>query len=178
MYRLLVTQRPASPADQRFLLRVFASTRAAELAQIRGDAASRDAFVRLQFHAQAVCYRQHWPMSQDAVIEVVLRGAMLPVGRLWTDCRADSIHVLDIALLPEWRGRGVGTFCLECLQRQASQGQQALTLQVAQGNPARRLYERLGFGYAGPQDGMHQWMEWRQAKGAPRACEESCDEQA
>ena len=166
MSRLLVTQRPASPADQDFLLRVFASTRVTELAQVRGGTAARAAHVRLQFHAQALYYRQHWPTSDDAVVEVVLRDAMLPVGRLWTDRRADSIHVLDIALLPEWRGRGVGSVCLERLQREASQGNRVLTLQVRLGNPARGLYERLGFVCTGPQDGLHLWMEWRQVQNA------------
>ena len=175
---LVVTQRPARPADQDFLMRVFASTRTAELAPFRGDAAASHAFVRMQFLAQSRCYQQHGPASRDAVVEVVWRGITLRVGRLWTDRLANSIHLLDIALLPEWRGQGVGSVCLQRLQHQAAQRQQALTLQVRQGNPARRLYERLGFCCTGPQVELHQGMKWRRAEGAPCVRKESCDEQA
>lgn len=178
MSALAVTLRPTSVADQDFLLRVYASTRATELALTGWDESTCDLFVRMQFNAQTTHYRQQWPASDHSVIEVRSQGATHRVGRLWVDRRADAIHVLDIALLPGWCSFGIGTACLERLMSEGAQGGQALTIHVEQGNPARRLYDRLGFQPVGPQRGLHQLMAWRHNAGAKLPREEACYEQA
>ena len=169
--------RPATAADQGFLLGVYASTRAAELALTGWDEPACDAFVQMQFNAQAAHYRAHWPASEHSVIEALAQGARQPAGRLWIDLRADEMHVLDIALLPQWRGLGLGGACLERLMDEASQSGKALTIQVEQGNPARRLYDRLGFQPVGPQQGLHQLMAWPRKAVSDSPKEEACYEQ-
>lgn len=169
MSTLTIAVRSVLPADEDFLLRVFASTRAAEYTLGIWDEAAWDAFVRMQFKAQSAHYRAHWPNSDHAVIEAHLDGATLPIGRLWVDRRADSIHVLDITLLPEWRGYGIGALCLERLMREAALAAQTLTVQVEESNPARRLYERLGFCCASPQRSLHHWMVWGRSTSASAA---------
>lgn len=173
--------RPVVPGDDDFLLQVYASTRAAELALTAWSAADCDAFVRMQFNAQRTHYRQHWPASEHSVIEVVDAGAPAQaVGRVWLDWRADCLHLLDITLLPAWCGRGLGTAVLRSLQQQAAQRGCALSIQVEQGNPARRLYERLGFEACGAQQGFHQLMRWQPAGPfvATSTLQEICSEQA
>lgn len=178
MSQLDTLLRPIRDTDEEFLLRVYASTRAAELAQTGWDESVCDAFVRMQFHAQASYYRTQWPMSVHSVIEVMWMDVQHPAGRLWVDRRSDVIHVLDIALLPEWRGRGVGATCLKRLIAEAVRLGQTVTIQVEQNNPARRLYDRLGFAPVGSQQGMHQLMAWRNPADATLTREEACDEQA
>ncbi|MFK9714769.1 GNAT family N-acetyltransferase, partial [Escherichia coli] len=77
-------------------------------------------------------------------------------GWLWLDDRAEGLHILDISLLPAWRGRGLGTRCLTALAA-ANEGR-ALSIQVEIHNPARRLYERLGFAADGAPEGLYQAM--------------------
>ena len=178
MFAPSVSLRASTAADHDFLLRVYASTRAAELAQTGWDTASCQTFVQMQFNAQASHYRQQWPASVDSVIEAQLNGLAHQVGRLWVDHRANEIHMLDIALLPEWCGSGIGSACFRQHMREASHVGMALTIQVEQGNPARRLYDRLGFVPVGPQHGLHQLMSWRGRARDPLPRKETCDEQA
>lgn len=153
--------RPATAADDHFLRQVYAGTRADELALTDWDAARREAFVALQYRAQAAHYQAHWPDAQRSVIVAWQGGVAQDAGRLWLHQRADSIHVLDIALLAAFRGQGIGTGCLQHLMQQAEAGGRALTIYVEAGNPARRLYDRLGFVPVGQPQGVHQHMAWR-----------------
>lgn len=153
--------RPLGPADEAFLLRVYAGTRADELALTAWDDATREAFVRMQYRAQSTHYQQHWPDAEHVVIVLREGASAHDVGRLWLDRGADAVHVLDIALLPERRGQGLGRLVLQQLMAEAWTQGRALTIYVETGNPARRLYDRLGFAPVGPPDGLHQFMRWR-----------------
>lgn len=145
-YRL----RPATRADEAWQLAIYASTRDDELALTGWPAAQCEAFVRQQHQAQQRHYALHFPRSACHLVLVADDVA----GRLWLDERGDRLHILDLALLPAWRNRGLGTRCLLDL---AAQGR-PLGIQVELHNPARRLYERLGFVTDGEPQGLHQPM--------------------
>lgn len=153
--------RPVENADEKFLLRLYASTRAAELALTGWDTPACEAFVLMQFKAQTAFYEQQWPDAEHSIIQVLQGTTQHDAGRLWLHQRDSSLHVLDIALLPAWCGRGMGGACLQGLQSRAAGHGLNLSVQVEQGNPARRLYERLGFVPVGAQQGIHQYMRWR-----------------
>ena len=74
-----------------------------------------------------------------------MEAAGTPIGRLAVDRREANLHLIDIALVPERRGEGVGGAILSDLIAEAETLGFPLTLQVDQANPARWLYERLGF---------------------------------
>lgn len=169
------TLRAAGPTDADFLLRVFAGTRADELALTGWNPQQCEVFIRQQALAQATHYQAHWPDAEHAVIECPLDGRRQDIGRLWLHRRADAVHVLDIALLPSWRGRGLGTQVLRRVAAEAAAVGRALTIYVEAGNPARRLYDRLGFEPVGEADGVHQFMRWRCVRTTSL---EICDEQA
>jgi GNAT superfamily N-acetyltransferase len=60
--------------------------------------------------------------------------------------RADDVVLLaDLEILPPWRGQGIGTALVRQVVGEAHACALPVTLQVLRGNPARRLYERLGF---------------------------------
>jgi GNAT superfamily N-acetyltransferase len=136
-----VSLRAAVPGDRPFLERVYASTREDELRLVPWSDEEKRAFVRQQFTFQDLHYRQEYTDAAFLVIEWDGR----PVGRLYLDHRADEVRVVDIAVLPEWRGRGIGTALLQDVLREAARSGASVSIHVERGNGARRLYERLGF---------------------------------
>lgn len=167
--------RASNEADDALLRRIYRDTREAELALTNWDDAEREAFVRMQFEAQRQHYRLHYPGSVESLIQRREHDQWIDVGRLWLDDRGHTLHLLDIAVLARWRARGIGTRALrDTLARAAARGC-AVSIHVETGNPARRLYERLGFVAVGDPEGVHQRMVWRAS--APQL-QEVCDEKA
>ena len=148
--------RPARAEDREFLLRVYASTREEELRLVDWSDEQKTAFVRQQFEAQDAYYRKHYDPASFEVIEV--KGE--PVGRLYVARWEDEIRIVDIALLPEHRGRGVGTALLRELLDEAATERKRLSIHVEVNNPARRLYARLGFAPV-EERGVYVLMEAR-----------------
>src|SRR5215213_1975415 len=97
--------RPVCENDDRFLRRLYASLREDELALVPWDEAQKDAFLRQQFDAQDTYYREHYDGASFDVIEVDGESA----GRLYVARWEDEIRIMDIAVLPEYRGAGIGT---------------------------------------------------------------------
>jgi GNAT superfamily N-acetyltransferase len=136
-----IALRPVRPDDWTFLLALYASTREVELALVDWDAAQKATFVEMQFGAQHAYYQEHYA---GAAFDVILVGAQ-PAGRLYIHRRDDEIRIMDIALLPEYCNRGIGTTLLHGLQSEAAAAGKPLRIHVERFNPALRLYERLGF---------------------------------
>ena len=139
--RRRIELRPVDPGDDEFLFRVYASTREEELARGAVDARRRRRSCAQQFEAQHAYYHEHYA---GASFDVVLVDGE-PAGRLYVDRWRDEIRIVDIALLPEHRGRGIGTALLRELLAEADAAGKPVTIHVEKFNPARRLYERLGF---------------------------------
>lgn len=147
--------------DEPFLLSVYASAREDEPAPWTGE--RQAAFVAMQFAAQSAHYAEHYAgMSSD----VVLVGGE-PAGRLLVARRRDEIRIVDIALLPAFRGRGVGSELLAELMDEATEMAKRLSIHVERHNRARGLYERLGFARVG-ETGTHLRMEWDPARPGAR----------
>lgn len=149
----LVTLRPVGEGDEEHLRRVYAGTREDELALVDWDASAKESFLRQQFDAQDAHYRTY----PDASLDVIDVGGE-PAGRLYVARWPDEIRIMDIALLPEYRGRGIGTNLLEALLDEAAMEGKRLSIHVEKVNPARALYERLGFAEAGDR-GVYVLLE-------------------
>ena len=150
------TLRAAEPADLPFLQAVYASTRAEELAQTNWTTEQKAAFCQHQFAAQDAHYRAHYPTAQFLVVE----QAGERVGRLYVDHWEREIRIMDISLLPEFRGTGTGSWLLRHLQDQARRENKALSIHVEKFNRALGLYERLGF-HPKEDKGVYLLMEWK-----------------
>jgi ribosomal protein S18 acetylase RimI-like enzyme len=135
------TLRPALAEDRELLFSVYASTRAEELTVVPWTAAGKDTFLRQQFAAQDAHYRQHYPGADFLVIE----AAGVPAGRLYVARWPREVRIMDIALLPAHRRRGLGTAILADLLAEATATGKIASIHVERNNPALRLYERLGF---------------------------------
>lgn len=149
--------RPVTAADREFLFGVYASTRAEELAPVAWTAAQKEAFLRQQFEAQDRWWRLQYPGCSFQVVEIDGHAA----GRLYVDRRPAEIRLVDIALLPGFRRLGAGTRLIGDLQREAGAVGVPLTIHVERFNPARALYDRLGFREIGAAGEVYRLLEWR-----------------
>jgi ribosomal protein S18 acetylase RimI-like enzyme len=143
--------REATPADQPFLLEVYASTRLDELEGFGWDDNQKRAFIQMQFLARERSY----PHVDDRIIVLDER----PIGRLLVDRDDAGILLRDIALLTEFRNAGIGSRLIQDLMKEATAAGKPITLHVVVTSPAVRLYERLGFRRTGP-DAAYLEMKW------------------
>ena len=151
-----ITLRPIDPEDEEFLYRVYASTRPDIAALIDWTDEEKHAFLRQQFDLQHTYYQQEFP---DAAYEIILSRDE-PIGRLYLDRRDDEFRVLDITLLPEARGQGIGGYLMQQVLDEAAAAGKPVRIHVEQRNGAKRLYDRLGFQKIEPR-GIYDFMEWR-----------------
>lgn len=151
--------RPETEADIPFLRRLYVSTRWGELAPVVDwTEAQKLAFLESQFGLQRHHYLTHFQAAEFSVLE---RNGV-PAGRLYIDRQAGTLHVVDISLLPDWRGRGTGTALMRAVCAEARVAGKKVSLAVKKLNPAQRLYRRLGFREVG-DTGAYWAMEWRAA---------------
>ena len=149
-----ITLRPAGPDDQEFLVEIYGSTRAEELALTPWTTDQQLAFVRSQFAAQQDHYAKKYPTASHDIIVSNNR----PVGRLYVARLDQEIRIVDITLLPAERNAGVGTYLIKQLLDEASQSGKITRIYVEEFNPSLRLFERLGFSPS-EQYGIHLLMQ-------------------
>lgn len=136
-----VTLRPEREEDEGFVYRVYASTRIEELSVTDWTPETKEAFLRMQFAAQVSHYRNHYAESDFSIVEVDGVAA----GRIYVGRWPEEIRIIDIALLPDYRRRGIGSKLINEVLAEAEEAGKPVTIHVEKFNPARRLYARLGF---------------------------------
>jgi GNAT superfamily N-acetyltransferase len=150
--------RKSLPQDRLFLRSVYAGVRLDELALTDWDEVTKNDFIDMQFEAQDNYYRE---VYADADFLVIVEQGR-PVGRLYIRCTGKEIRVIDLAVLPAFRNRGIGASLLgDILARASTQGV-PVTIHVERMNPALRLYGRLGFVIA-EDKGVYLFLRWSPA---------------
>jgi ribosomal protein S18 acetylase RimI-like enzyme len=150
-----LTFRRVTDADLPVLARIYASTRAEELAPVPWSDADKAAFLDMQFRAQHAHYQQHYP---EADWLMTMRGEE-NIGRLYLDRLPSQHRIIDIAFLPEYRSRGLGEALLRDLLDEAAAAGKPVSIHVEKLNPAMRLYRRLGF-VTEEDKGIYDLMRW------------------
>jgi ribosomal protein S18 acetylase RimI-like enzyme len=150
-----LTFRRITDADLPVLARIYASTRAEELAPVPWSDAEKAAFLDMQFRTQHAHYRQYYP---EADWLMTMRGNE-NVGRLYLERLPSQHRIIDIAFLPEYRGRGLGEALLRDLLDEAAAAGKPVSIHVEKLNPAMRLYRRLGF-VTEEDKGIYDLMRW------------------
>lgn len=150
-----VTLRPITPADEDFLCKLYASTRQEELAVLDWSPDEKESFLTMQFQAQHKFYLEQFDRAEFYMMEF----GKVAIGRLYLDYRQDEIRIIDIALLPDYRDRGIGSAFLKDILAAAAQKRLAVRIHVEQYNRALRLYQRLGFRKIDDR-GVYYLMEW------------------
>lgn len=151
-----VELKPITKDDEPFLYEVYVSTRRKEIDSWGWSAEQIQHFLEMQWCAQQTSYRQQFP---DASHCIILSDDKY-VGRLLTENLPEHHHLIDISILPSFQGKGVGTFLITQLQQKAKEENKSMILQVFQTNPARALYERLGFQVMSA-DEIYLKMRWQ-----------------
>lgn len=108
-----------------------------------------------QFAAQHQHYQNVFPNGEFAVIEEDGNA----IGRIYVAESATEIRLIDVALVPERRGQGIGRALISALQERASESKLPLRLRVEPYNPALHLYQRLGFEMIADEQ-VNWHMEW------------------
>ena len=153
--------RAAAYHDLPFLRALYAATRAEELATVPLPDAAKTHFLGMQFALQHHHFLTRHPCADFLIVSRRERA----IGRLYVDRSSSIWRVLDIAIVPEAQGNGVGTALLSWLQR-ATQSTRSggIDLHVLATNlAAHRLYTRLGFGDAPSMLSTHCRMIWPSA---------------
>ncbi len=148
--------------DLPFLCRLYRTTREDEMAQVPWSESEKQAFLEQQFAFQHDYYTKNFGKASFQL--VLLDGE--PAGRLYLDRRDDEIRLIDIALLPEHRGQGIGGGLMRDVLAEGRRSGLPVRIHVEQNNPALRLYRRLGFERVGDV-GIYYLMEWDPNGGAP-----------
>jgi len=150
-----ITLHEARPEDEQFLREVYACTRADEMAMVPWSEELRNAFLKMQFDAQDAHYRSHYPTASFDVIEV--DGE--PVGRLYVAREAELIRILDIVVLPQRRGNGVGTRLLADILKEAGETGKMVQVYVESFNPSLSSFEKRGFKRIA-EEGVNFLLQW------------------
>lgn len=148
--------RAAEPGDETLLFALFCEDKAAQLAAVGLGQAQIQMLIEMQYRGRTMTYSAAYP---DAMELMIVEPDSAAVGHMLLDRNPDRWRIVDIAVLAAHRGRGLGTRVLQDCKRQAAAAGAAIELQVEPYNPARRLYERLGF-RATEEDVMNVKMVW------------------
>ncbi|MBR1266846.1 GNAT family N-acetyltransferase [Bradyrhizobium sp. AUGA SZCCT0222] len=148
--------RRAADVDLPFLGRVYASTRSDELSIAPWSDAEKADFLDRQFRAQHAHYQKYYPNADWLVIEHLCHD----IGRLYIERWPTQHRIIDIAFLPEHRGKGLGEALLRDLLDEAAAVAKDASIHVEKLNPAMRLYRRLGF-VTEEDKGVYDLMRWK-----------------
>lgn len=156
---MTVSLRPFRPEDQDFLFRLYAGTRQQEVSAWGWSSAQQETFLRMQFNAQQRGYEMTYENAEHQI--VILEDDASEenrIGRIMVLRAQGAVLLVDISLLPEYRGRGIGGGLIQDWVEQCNKDKFVVRLQVLKTNPAQRLYERLGFLKMG-EDELYFQME-------------------
>jgi GNAT superfamily N-acetyltransferase len=150
-----IVYRPKSDADRPFLRYVYGTTRAGEMDLVQWTPEQKAEFLDMQFTAQWSHYEQYYP---DCAFLVIERDGQ-PIGRIYIDRTPEEICLVDIVLLPEVRGAGLGSQLVHEILDEAQAAGKQVTIHVEHFNPAMHLYQRLGFEKI-EETGVYYLMRW------------------
>lgn len=152
-FRSAVFEGEANDLD--FLRELYASTRREEMVPSGWPQERIEEFLLQQFEAQHSFYQENFSSSD---FDLIRSSSNDLIGRLYLDERDDEFRIIDIALLPDWRGQGIGGDILRRIIERAFEVGKAVAIHVEQNNPAMHLYSRLGFEMIEEQ-GVYHLME-------------------
>ena len=152
----LLSIRPVTAGDEEFLFTVYAGSRGDDLRELGWDEGRINEFLRMQYEAQQRFLDSEYQHADDQVVIVDGERA----GRLLVEKRDHEIRGIEIALLPEFRDRGVGSWLISQLQSEAARVRKPIRIQVIRFNRAIGLLKRLGF-VRTSETGTHYQMEWQ-----------------
>jgi ribosomal protein S18 acetylase RimI-like enzyme len=129
---LEIKLRQATPADTKFLWDAFRASMKDYITQARGE-----------WNEQREEYQLRHQLDLPAA--QVICGNNLEVGFIIAPIKDSAREIHTICIVPEHQNRGVGTEVIRSVIAEGGTQKMPLYLSLLKVNPARRLYERLGF---------------------------------
>jgi ribosomal protein S18 acetylase RimI-like enzyme len=152
-----IALRPVINQDEPFLYEVFKTGLGSQFAELPWPPEAIEQLVRMQFNARHSSYSSQYPNSQHSI---VLAGGV-EAGHIWVHRDESSLHLIEIELLPQYRGQGIGSSLFRDLMKEAEAAGVPLLSGVATNNPGSlALHRRLGFEIIS-QDELYWYLEWR-----------------
>jgi len=151
-----ITLRAHQNSDLPFMEALYASTRELELGITNFTLQEKQTFLTQQFRAQYFHYTKYY--CTDAFYIIEYEGEA--IGRFFVDYSGPDIRIVDIALVHRYRNKGIGTYLLTRLFREARQSNRSVSIHVEYNNPVRQLYQRLGFTLKSQTNDIYLLMEW------------------
>jgi ribosomal protein S18 acetylase RimI-like enzyme len=145
----------AQPDDEPFLFEVYASTRAYEMSFVPWSETQKQVFLKMQFAAQQKHYQSFYQNTRHQIIRVDNQ----PVGRIYVAYLEDEICLLDIAILPQHRGKGIGTELIRSVMEEGRKSGKPVRVYVENFNPSQNLFISLGFSKVS-EDGVNNLFAW------------------
>ncbi len=141
--------------DLLFAFEVYASTRREEMAVTGWSVQQIEKFLFSQATAQNNFYKENYKGASFQIVQLDGKD----IGRLYVHEAKEELRIMDIAFLPEYRGKGIGESIMQNLIRRAEEKRVPATLHVEQNNSARRLFERIGFKFI-EERGLYHFMKY------------------
>lgn len=151
----MLQKRPVCDTDDPFLFELYASTRQSELKDWGWEESMQQQFLQLQWMAQKHSYATQYPEAEHSAI--IYQNT--PIGRMIVAMNDESITIVDITILSDYRNKGIATRIIQDLQAKALSSSRTILLSVLPHNPALLLYERLGF-HPISRTGIRIRMKW------------------
>ncbi len=144
------------PDDMLLLQHIYATSRDYEMGYYGFPEPDLTYFLTDQFLLQ---HRQYMnALNAKFYIIETLSGD--PLGRFYIrEMSYPEIRVIDIAILPAHRGKGIGRALFEQTMDKAKKTGKRVSIHVEKQNPAHGFYEKLGFGFV-HVDGIYDLMVW------------------
>lgn len=148
------TLTPVSSSDEPFLVELYSSTRAEEMALVPWDGEQKQAFLQMQFEAQNRYYRERYPNASFDLIKF----NDSPVGRLYVAELDDEIRIIDLTFLPAHFDPQVFEALIEEILQKAERIGKCVRIHLENFNPQTEIFVRLGFRKIGEHGIYFLWQ--------------------
>ncbi len=155
-----ISLRTINKKDNKTLLRIYASTRLEELKLATNWSKElKQKFLEFQFNAQHTYYHEIYTGAHFWIIEKNGQA----IGRLYLDENFENktVRIIDITLLREWRGQGLGNQIIMDIIHFAGKLNRSVSIHVESFNPAMELYKKIGFELIDITNGVYHLLEWK-----------------
>lgn len=157
IYRLRAAQR----ADAEFQFDLFRANHGAMLASGGLPEATIDNLLAMQFRARAASYQEKFPHARRSILEAGDGPIGELIGELIVSEETDgALYIVDVALRPEWRGRGVGGALMRSVVASCGLDGGVRAMAALSNQPSRKMFARLGFVETG-SDEVFVELRWR-----------------
>ncbi|WP_227394358.1 GNAT family N-acetyltransferase [Jeotgalibacillus aurantiacus] len=142
-----------------FLYALFASTRMGEVSSWQWSDEMASHFLKMQWQAQKLSYQHQFSRAKNFIVQMNTDQ----IGRLMVNEDDSSIQLIDIAIMPDYQNKKLGSFMIELVQMEAQSKGKDVRLMVKRNNPALKLYKRLDF-FVIEENSLDLKMVWRSSE--------------